>query len=189
MSFSAYMPPTPSDRRRSIVSGALGASVEVTGADDEASADQRVPKRQRHDDEFAFPLAASLAASFDRFHHVRAGAGIRHTLGLRGRRECPAARQSAAHRPVRMHSTLPRKTAASVEMKHRIGNFRICAGTGHRHGTKVLFHEPRVDRQHLRMTVPQIGGVWVPGGTFRMGSDRHYAEEVLRKVSESPTGN
>ena len=28
------------------------------------------------------------------------------------------------------------------------------------------------------MTVPEIGGVWVPGGTFRMGSDRHYPEEA-----------
>ena len=28
------------------------------------------------------------------------------------------------------------------------------------------------------MTVPETGCVWVPGRTFRMGSDRHYPEEA-----------
>ena len=28
------------------------------------------------------------------------------------------------------------------------------------------------------MTEPEISGVWVPGGTFRMGSDSHYPEEA-----------
>ena len=31
--------------------------------------------------------------------------------------------------------------------------------------------------------------VWIPGGEFRMGSDRHYAEEASARWGDEPEGS
>ena len=65
----------------------------------------------------------------------------------------------------------------------------VLPAAAQRHGKQPGVHTPDVVTHAGPESPPGSDMVWIPGGTFRMGSDDHYPEEAPARTGRASTGS